>query len=65
MIWRLLWWTIIYTSLPLIRGQGSQIADFCRRFDHRATVLNNKLYVDGGYINYNPLDQNPTNYTSK
>jgi len=41
-----------------------QIMDFCRRFRHRTAVIDNRLYIDGGYINWNPLSQNPLNYTS-
>jgi hypothetical protein len=28
-----------------------QIQDFCRRFEHRTAVVNNKLYIDGGKWN--------------
>lgn len=28
-----------------------QIMDFCRRFGHRAAVIDNRPYIDGGYIN--------------
>ncbi|VUC25921.1 unnamed protein product [Clonostachys rosea] len=26
--------------------------DFCRRFSHQSTVIDDRLYIDGGYINY-------------
>ena len=38
--------------------------DFCRRFGHRTAVIDNRLYIDGGYINWNPLSQNPLNHTN-
>jgi hypothetical protein len=28
-------------------------------------VIDRKLYIDGGFINYNPLSQYPTNYSSE
>ena len=36
---------------------------FCRRFGHRTAVIGNRFYIDGGYINWNPLSQNPLNCT--
>jgi hypothetical protein len=44
---------------------NSQLKNFCRRFEHRTAVVNNRLYIDGGFINSNPLDNDGTNYTSK
>jgi len=35
------------------------IKDFCRRFSHQTTIIDRKLYIDGGYLNANPIDQNP------
>jgi hypothetical protein len=45
-------------------AQG-QLDNFCRRFSHRTAVVNNRLYIDGGFVNSNPLSQDPKNYTSK
>ncbi|KAI9811507.1 MAG: hypothetical protein M1832_000882 [Thelocarpon impressellum] len=38
--------------------------DFCRRFGHQSAVIGNKLYLDGGLVNWNPLPQNPGNFTN-
>ena len=38
--------------------------DFCRRFGHQSTVIDSHLYIDGGLVNWNPISQNPSNYTS-
>lgn len=51
-----------YTSTSL--GQRNPVVNFCRRFGHQTTVIDNKLYIDGGFINYSPLPSNPTNYTN-
>jgi hypothetical protein len=32
---------------------------FCRRYDHRTTVLGNRLYIDGGMVYANPIAENP------
>ncbi|KAH7066721.1 hypothetical protein BKA63DRAFT_571128 [Paraphoma chrysanthemicola] len=34
-------------------NSSDQIQHFCRRFEHRTTVVNNKLYIDGGKWNQN------------
>lgn len=42
-----------------------QINNFCRRFAHQTTWIDNKLYVDGGYIDYgSQLDSSSPNYTN-
>jgi hypothetical protein len=42
-----------------------QLRDFCRRFSHRTAVISNRIYIDGGFVNLDPLNLNPANYTSK
>lgn len=46
-------------------AQLDPIKNFCRRFGHQTALIDRKLYIDGGFLNYNPLSQYPTNYTSK
>ena len=41
------------------------LIDFCRRFGHQTAVIDRRLYIDGGLVNWNPISQNPLNYTSK
>lgn len=49
----------------VVAQQGlSPETNFCRRFGHQTTVIDDKLYIDGGYINWNPLTQYPNNYSS-
>ncbi|KAK5664257.1 hypothetical protein OQA88_475 [Cercophora sp. LCS_1] len=36
--------------------------NFCRRFGHQTAVIDRKLYVDGGFVNYNPPSQVNNNY---
>lgn len=46
-------------------AQKNPKTDFCRRFGQQTTVIDQKLYLDGGQVNYNSLQANPTNVTSK
>jgi hypothetical protein len=46
-------------------GNDDQLQGFCRRWGHRTAVVSNRLYIDGGFVNRNPLTDYPTNYTSK
>ncbi|KAK8081843.1 hypothetical protein PG996_000624 [Apiospora saccharicola] len=40
------------------------VKDFCRRFGHQTTVIDRKLYIDGGLVNYKPMTSDATNYTN-
>ncbi|KAL1624532.1 hypothetical protein SLS54_003875 [Diplodia seriata] len=40
------------------------IRDFCRRWGHQTAVVDNRLYIDGGQLTWNPMSQNPLNYTN-
>ncbi|CAG9983618.1 unnamed protein product [Clonostachys byssicola] len=31
--------------------------NFCRRFSHQSTVIDDRLYIDGGYVNYKKDDK--------
>jgi hypothetical protein len=45
--------------------QNNPLKSFCRRFGHATALIDQRLFIDGGLINLNPIDQNPHNYTSK
>lgn len=45
--------------------QRDPIKNFCRRFGHQTAVVNNKLFIDGGLVNWNPISTYPDNYTSE
>ena len=48
-----------------VSAQQDPIRNFCRRFGHQTAVVDRKLFIDGGLINYSPLSQFPANYSSK
>jgi len=50
---------------PSFQDQNDPLEDFCRRFGHATTVIDRRLFIDGGLINWNPIAKNPLNYTSK
>ena len=54
----------ILCFLDVSLAQPDPVKDFCRRFGHQTAVIDRKLYIDGGFMNYNPLSQYPTNYSS-
>lgn len=45
-------------------AQVDPIKNFCRRFGHQTAIIDRKLYIDGGFVNYNPISQNSKNYSS-
>jgi hypothetical protein len=45
--------------------QKDPLNDFCRRFGHQTAVIDEKLYIDGGFVDWNPISQNDQNYTSE
>lgn len=45
-------------------AQQDPVADFCRRFGHQTAVVDDKLFIDGGLVNWNPFSSFPSNYTS-
>lgn len=59
----------IYGLLLLFVGlswqQKDPLNDFCRRFGHQTAVIDSKLYIDGGLVDWNPISQNDQNYTSE
>jgi hypothetical protein len=56
--------TCLFLLLTGLSWQKDPLNDFCRRFGHQTTVVDSKLYIDGGAVNWNPISQNPTNATS-
>ena len=59
---------LFFLLLLFVRASWQQkdpLNDFCRRFGHQAAVVDRKLYVDGGLVDWNPISQNPNNFSSK
>lgn len=45
--------------------QRDPISNFCRRWGHQTAVVDNKLYIDGGLLTYNPAPRTPENFSSR
>lgn len=54
---------IILVSLSLEQTHDP-LNDFCRRFGHQTAVVDRRLYIDGGLVNWNSISQNSLNYSS-
>jgi hypothetical protein len=45
-------------------AQRDPLKEFCRIHSHQTTVVDRKLYIDGGLVNWSPLTAESINYTS-
>ncbi|KAF2424874.1 hypothetical protein EJ08DRAFT_723414 [Tothia fuscella] len=56
--------TVFYFVRASLQDRLDPLKDFCRRFGHATTVIDNRLFIDGGLINWNPITENPQNYSN-
>ncbi|KAF7590916.1 hypothetical protein BBP40_002222 [Aspergillus hancockii] len=47
-----------------IQQQKDTLDKFCRRHGQQTTLIDRRLYIDGGFIIYDPPDPNPQNYSN-
>lgn len=45
--------------------QKDPLNDFCRRFGHQAAIVDDRLYINGGLVNWNPISENLRNISSE
>ncbi|ERF76451.1 hypothetical protein EPUS_07331 [Endocarpon pusillum Z07020] len=55
----LLGFCLVILDSVLSQAPSDPVQDFCRRFSHQTALINRQLYIDGGFVNANPLSQNP------
>ncbi|PKS11951.1 hypothetical protein jhhlp_001247 [Lomentospora prolificans] len=55
---------LLLANVQLSWQQNDPVSNFCRRFGHQTAIVDDRLYIDGGFLNYNPLEQYPENYTN-
>ncbi|KAL8416379.1 hypothetical protein RB596_006799 [Gaeumannomyces avenae] len=60
----LCWAMMIFSLAQVSLQQQDPVKNFCRRFAHQTTIVDRKLYIDGGFVNWNPVAQNPENATN-
>ncbi|KAF4313035.1 Galactose oxidase/kelch beta-propeller [Botryosphaeria dothidea] len=51
-------------ALQLAHAAKDPVRDFCRRWGHQTAVVDRRLYIDGGQVTWNPMSQNPLNYSN-
>ncbi|KAK1773507.1 hypothetical protein QBC45DRAFT_79094 [Copromyces sp. CBS 386.78] len=51
--------------IELSLAQFDPIKDFCRRFGHQSAVVDDKLYVDGGLVNWKPYSDTSANISNQ
>lgn len=56
---------VFFYFIPTTLQQKDPVRDFCRRLGHQTTVMGNKLYTDGGLVDWNPISTYSQNYSSK
>ena len=56
---------LLFAHVKKASAQLDPINNFCRRFGHQTAIIDRRLYVDGGLVNYSPFAQYPNNYTSE
>lgn len=50
---------------PSLQDPKDPLTDFCRRFGHQTAIIGRRLFINGGLVDWNPISQNPFNYTSQ
>ncbi|KAF2142656.1 uncharacterized protein K452DRAFT_318239 [Aplosporella prunicola CBS 121167] len=56
---------VIFLTLAASSAHAKDpLKDFCRRFGHQTAVVDRRLYIDGGQVTWNPMSQNPLNYSN-
>ncbi|KAK5655803.1 hypothetical protein OQA88_5341 [Cercophora sp. LCS_1] len=48
--------------VPLSFAHYDPLRDFCRRWGHQTAVVDNRLYVDGGWVNWKPFNEESNNF---
>jgi len=48
-----------FVSSILAQAPENPLTDFCRRYGQQTTVIDDRLYIDGGWVYANPISQNP------
>ena len=55
----------LFILSALAQPPADPLTDFCRRYGHQTAVIDKKLYIDGGWLYANPIQQNPVPTMSK
>ncbi|KZM20907.1 uncharacterized protein EKO05_0006355 [Ascochyta rabiei] len=59
--------SFLWLVVPILVGltiARDPLVDFCRLHSHRTAVVDRKLYVDAGFVNWAPIKADPANQTN-
>lgn len=59
------WFLIASWWIAFSAAQYDPLRDFCRRWGHQTAVVDDRLYIDGGFVNWKPFSASSENYTSQ
>jgi hypothetical protein len=59
-----IYWVVLLAIFKLAFALDP-LGDFCRLHSHRTAVVDHKLYIDGGFVNWAPLGPSSANETSE
>ncbi|KAK3313668.1 hypothetical protein B0H66DRAFT_357773 [Apodospora peruviana] len=68
-----MWWQtavvpfFVFTFLnyaAVTTAQYDPLKDFCRRFSHQTAVVDDKLYIDGGFVNWKPFSDKSQDFSN-
>lgn len=59
-----LWFLIATCWIASSTAQHDPLKDFCRRWGHQTAVVDDRLYIDGGLVNWKPFSASSQNETS-
>ena len=51
--------------LALSQAPADPLKNFCRRYGQQTAIIDDKLYIDGGWLYANPISENPVPTISK
>src|SRR5437773_683899 len=62
-------WTLFVMLLSFafqwVAALQNPLENFCRRYGHQSTVIDDKLYIDGGYVNFDSFPQDHLDVPSR
>ncbi|GAB1320960.1 Kelch repeat-containing protein [Madurella fahalii] len=61
---QVLFFLLVSGFVAISFGQYHAVRDFCRRFGHQSAVVDNRLYVDGGFVNWKPFTETSQNLSN-
>lgn len=55
---------LVLSLISFSDGQTDPIKSFCRLFGHSTAIVDREMYIDGGFVNWDPISADSINYTN-